>query len=323
MAKRRPAVEAEPTRRSTRPRLSAEQAAAARAAARAAREAATRRAALEDLFDLRRATVLRFDAAGELRPPEGAAAAGAWPRGLFGFRLDDADFAALAAAHADVKASAPRGMGWAGGSDPSDPRWRAFGLPPGARARLRRALAGFHSFETPRADRAREAAANWNACVDMTSFSPPLAAALDRVAARVRAGVDARYRPHAAVAELAALQPNVQNGADCLPAHLDWPRHDGFGVVIATLAVKRAGCVVLRDAAARAWRFELPERHVYVLSGDARNACTHGVVCAPGVDDRESLNLRFGLHTQQLAKDEIYAGCAREPDPACGPDGPE
>ena len=44
------------------------------------------------------------------------------------------------------------------------------------------------------------------------------------------------------------------------------------------------------------WRFELPERHVYVLSGDARNACTHGVVCAPGVDDRESLNLRFGLH---------------------------
>ena len=93
--------------------------------------------------------------------------------------------------------------------------------------------------------------------------------------------------------------------------------------MIATLAVKRAGCVVLRDAAARAWRFELPERHVYVLSGDARNACTHGVVCAPGVDDRESLNLRFGLHTQQLAKDEIYAGCAREPDPACGPDGPE
>ena len=58
------------------------------------------------------------------------------------------------------------------------------------------------------------------------------------------------------------------------------------------------------------------------LSGAARNSCTHAVVCERGVDDRESLNLRFGLHTQGRAEREIYARWCGGPDAPCGPTGP-
>jgi hypothetical protein len=32
-----------------------------------------------------------------------------------------------------------------------------------------------------------------------------------------------------------SLQPNLHNGATHLPPHLDFPLHDGFGVVIVTI----------------------------------------------------------------------------------------
>ena len=35
---------------------------------------------------------------------------------------------------------------------------------------------------------------------------------------------------------LVAAQPNLHNGARHLPPHLDFPLHDGFGVVIVTVA---------------------------------------------------------------------------------------
>ena len=44
------------------------------------------------------------------------------------------------------------------------------------------------------------------------------------------------------------------------------------------------------------WHFPLLAGQAYALSGDARNVCIHGVV-ADG-EQRQSLNLRFGLHTR-------------------------
>lgn len=49
------------------------------------------------------------------------------------------------------------------------------------------------------------------------------------------------------LSELVAIQPNIHNGDDYLPLHLDNPRHDGFGVVIVTLALWGSGDVVLVD----------------------------------------------------------------------------
>ena len=65
-----------------------------------------------------------------------------------------------------------------------------------------------------------------------------------------------------------------------LPRHLDWPRHDGFGVIIITVAVRGAGTVVLESRSGDIVRFVLPEGHAYCLAGAARHAWLHGVVGA-------------------------------------------
>eukprot|EP01032_Pedospumella_encystans_P016145 gene16145-18431_t len=49
------------------------------------------------------------------------------------------------------------------------------------------------------------------------------------------------------IRNLAAIQPNFHNGDDYLPLHLDNPLHDGFGVVIVTVALWGAADVVLVD----------------------------------------------------------------------------
>jgi hypothetical protein len=49
------------------------------------------------------------------------------------------------------------------------------------------------------------------------------------------------------LSNLVAIQPNVHNGDDYLPLHLDNPRHDGFGVVIVTVALWGTADIVLVD----------------------------------------------------------------------------
>ena len=64
-------------------------------------------------------------------------------------------------------------------------------------------------------------------------------------------------------------------------------------------------------------RFDLPEGHAYCLAGAARHAWLHGV---GGSDpDRESLNLRFGLHSYARARAEVYEKWV---DAACDAEGP-
>lgn len=117
--------------------------------------------------------------------------------------------------------------------------------------------------------------------------------------------------------ELVAYQPNLHNGARHLAAHLDWPRHEGFGKVIVTVAIKGGATILLiggtsnqdessgGEAAQPAWRFHLNEGECYVLSGCARSRCLHAVLADDGEESvggqRESLNLRFGLHTAEEA----------------------
>ena len=52
--------------------------------------------------------------------------------------------------------------------------------------------------------------------------------------------------------------------------------------------------------------FRLREGELYALSGDARNASLHGVLAEDGSEARESLNLRFGLHSAR-PEDEFSA----------------
>jgi len=126
---------------------------------------------------------------------------------------------------------------------------------------------------------------------------------------------------------LIAAQPNLHSGRELLPLHLDDPRSDGFGVLIVTIGMEGSATILLRDSKGirRGVALKLKRGEAYLLSDKARDACSHGVledkhgnesvipIAATRVDDksnnneddrstsdnkqqRESLNLRFGLH---------------------------
>ena len=118
---------------------------------------------------------------------------------------------------------------------------------------------------------------------------------------------------------LIAYQTNLHNGAKHLGAHLDAPLHEGFGKVIVTVAVRGSATILLigkgtggdDEGEQPAWRFRVEEGEAYVLSGNARNACLHAVLAddggtgGGGGGHRESLNLRFGIHTVEEAERDI------------------
>ena len=126
---------------------------------------------------------------------------------------------------------------------------------------------------------------------------------------------------------LVAAQPNLHGGKAFLPPHLDEPLHDGFGIVIVTIAIRGDADILLQtrpwEAAKKDFRFALQEGQAYMLSGDARNKCLHGVISAEGDGERESLNLRFGLHARERgvafsALDEIMDHFPEHTCPGCG-----
>ena len=54
-----------------------------------------------------------------------------------------------------------------------------------------------------------------------------------------------KYRAVLAPAQLVAATPNLHNGRAYLRPHLDEPLHDGFGIVIVTVAI-RGDATILR-----------------------------------------------------------------------------
>jgi hypothetical protein len=96
---------------------------------------------------------------------------------------------------------------------------------------------------------------------------------------------------------LIAAQPNLHNGRELLPSHLDHPLKDGFGVAIVTVAMRGNGTILVQDVTgSQRMAMRLEEGGGYMLAGRSRDACIHGVLADPDAADRESLNLRFGLH---------------------------
>ena len=227
---------------------------------------------------------------------------------------------------------------WAGLGDDTK-RLRAFGFPsekeykrllrPGCPVRL-------HAPEKTGEEAADDEKANHEAvCVfegDQSSLAWSTARELVEVIQPARAGLPVdRLDPANGV----VYQPNLHNGALHLAAHLDWPLHEGFGKVIVTVGMRGSATILLIGAdvdkemgVQPAWSFHLNEGECYVLSGNARNKCLHAVLadcdCGGGSDEesgkaggggsgsrgirlsaRESLNLRFGLHTAEEANMEI------------------
>jgi len=119
---------------------------------------------------------------------------------------------------------------------------------------------------------------------------------------------------------LIAAQPNLHSGRALLPVHLDDPRKDGFGILIVTIGMEGAGTILLRDAKGihSGVAMRLETGNAYILSDRARDVCAHGVLAdcinKTAKDDnfntsfsnRESLNLRFGLHDLAAPSSERF-----------------
>jgi hypothetical protein len=139
--------------------------------------------------------------------------------------------------------------------------------------------------------------------------------ALDSITKQIQGLVSEKYKEFVTFENLIALQPNLHNSATYLAPHLDFPRCDGFGVIIATVGMEGSGTILLIDDGNslqdkfQSWSFRLSRGECYFLSGDARNKCSHGVLCEEGMGDtqqpRASLNLRYGLHTKAFAQEEV------------------
>lgn len=138
--------------------------------------------------------------------------------------------------------------------------------------------------------------------------------ALVAITLRVQKLVPEKYKEYVTMDQLVAAQPNLHNGANYLPAHLDFPRSDGFGVVIVTVAIQGHGDIILIDDGDEgtndqpvSYSFPMKENECYILCGDARNKYVHGVLCSAtkSTCQRETLNLRYGLHSPEFARAEV------------------
>ena len=133
---------------------------------------------------------------------------------------------------------------------------------------------------------------------------------LQKIVQFVHDKVERKYRAYVTLENLVAMQPNLHHETEHLPLHYDTPRNDGFGVVIVTVCMNGQGDIVIVDdgdkgeTISKKFKFNIKQGELYVLSGHARNKCLHGVICK-GYGNRESLNLRFGLHTRKFAFDEV------------------
>ena len=235
----------------------------------------------------------------------------AWPHGLVRFgALGAESLAVFSALHTLICDRLGAHLtGWGGVGDKSG-RLRGYGYMPNsaiaaahyAESHVMKEYVG-HETETQDRD------ANRRASVLLTAADLPegLEAALERLLAVLRPAVDPKYRPVLVPSNLVAAQPNLHRGKAYLRPHLDEPLHDGFGVVIVTIAIAGGASILIRagpsgeGAAAGALKeccFPLARGEAYALSGEARNTCLHGVLADDASATRESLNLRFGLHAK-------------------------
>ena len=222
--------------------------------------------------------------------------------GLARITLDERDMRALCALHARIlERLDERLASWGGVGDKSG-RQRGYGYLPGgsmAEAHFRSGSIKMREYEGE--DEAADVAANERASVmlDASELPDDLERALESVASSIASHLPARYASFVRPSLLVAAQPNLHRERHYLRPHLDEPLHDGFGVVIVTVAVKGDASILLAQAPWDAERrrdyfFALRQGQAYALASDARNLCLHGVLAdAPS---RESLNLRFGLH---------------------------
>lgn len=252
-------------------------------------------------------------------------------QGLGLVTLDDDTFASLESLHQTIlEKLRGRLTAWAGVGE-GDERLRGYAFLPSSmgkfgKTRLAQAGLSFHSAAKHGKDAADDKAANLRSCVRLKEedVDDEMREALESVARRVESVLADKYKSVARLECLEALQPNLHNGKDHLPPHLDHPLNDGFGVVIVTLCVAADANILIvpESQNTKPYWFHAKRKQAYILSGTARNQCDHGVVCPLASTrsshrhsdaerstlqgGRQSLNLRFGLHSKHKGQPFYY-----------------
>ena len=109
-------------------------------------------------------------------------------------------------------------------------------------ARRRATLASMKEYSGAQAIADADAAAS--VMLDTADLPSDFEGALARLLEALRASLPARFAPVLQPDQLVAAQPNVHGGLRFY--HLDEPLHDGFGVIIVTVAVAGGGRILLQ-----------------------------------------------------------------------------
>ena len=221
-------------------------------------------------------------------------------RGLGRLTLTSSQFQTLETLHETTKRLAQAWVSWSG--DTSDTKKRAFGVLPGT--------LGYTEYQkldivTPwvkeSEDLETERRANQRALVHLkeSDMPPNLESTIGDICNSMKRFVDPVYHPYLRYSHLMAAQPNLHCGRFLLPPHVDHPLKDGFGILIVTIAIRGDADILLESEVTAPVFGKLPleQGQAYILSGNVRNKCTHGVLAGQPSSQRESLNLRFGLHS--------------------------
>jgi hypothetical protein len=253
-----------------------------------------------------------------------------FPRGLCKLKLGEETFKSIRSLHrmiVDLLSEDEKLTPWAGVSE-GDKRKRGYAFLPQSYGKfgktvLTKAGVCFRAAEKRGVQAKKDEVANWKSCVHLREkdMIQEYREALQAVVDMVSSALSDEYSSCLSLDKLHALQPNIHNGLDHLPAHTDSPLNDGFGVVIVTICVHQSADILLlsNESPKSNWLFEAQEGEMYVLSGDSRNVFDHGVVCPlekrknrlsqieeispkkrkrkqAGPVGRESLNLSFWVH---------------------------
>jgi hypothetical protein len=209
-------------------------------------------------------------------------------------------FQALRELQQQIKSKAVTWSSWSGAEQ--DPRKRAFGFLPNTLG-YERKTQDFLDITTPwkeENDDDEERKRNNRAMVVLKELTPGVAEAINYLCLLFSESLpddDFHLKPYLTYKNLIAAQPNLHCGRELLPSHVDHPLKDGFGIVIITISVVGSGKIVLQDyTSTKGTTMEVAQGQAYMLAGKARDACAHAVLANPGDEERESLNLRFGLH---------------------------
>lgn len=210
----------------------------------------------------------------------------------------------LKALHEKIKQEASVWTSWSGSQE--DPRKRAFGFLPGTLGydpKIRERLDISTPWSTD--DTSDERQRNQRAMVvldDSNSLPEGTQEAIDYLCQSFSKQMPEScwpLRKYLQYSNLVAAQPNLHCGRELLPTHFDHPQKDGFGVIIVTISIEGSGTILLEDSSGKLKRtMQVSQGQAYMISGKARDACAHGVLAASG--ERESLNLRFGLHDLEV-----------------------